>query len=160
MQLATAVSATGLSFTEPVRSLLNQKSPTVWWVSPHETVFLAIQLMSVRQVGALMVLSDGQLTGIVSERDYARKVILQGRNSQSTLVSEIMTTPVLFVTPEQSIQNCMKLMTSRRIRHLPVLEQDKVIGVISIGDIVNWMVSSQQETIQQLHSYINGSYPG
>ena len=160
MQLATAVSATGLSFTEPVRSLLSQKSPAVWWVSPHETVFLAIQLMSVRQVGALMVLRDGQLTGIVSERDYARKVILQGRNSQSTLVSEIMTTPVLFVTPEQTIQNCMKLMTSRRIRHLPVLEQEKVIGVVSIGDIVNWMVSSQQETIQHLHSYINGSYPG
>ena len=115
--------------------------------------------MSERQVGALVVLSGGFLAGIVSERDYARKVILKGRNSQFTLVREIMTSPVLYVTPEQSLEACMRLISTRRVRHLPVVERDTVIGVLSIGDIVNWIVASQQQTISQLHSYINGSYP-
>jgi len=160
MQLAAALSETGLRFSEPVRTLLDQKGRAVWSITPEETVYRAVQAMSERQVGALIVLSGGLLAGIVSERDYARKVILKGRNSQFTLVRDIMTSPVLYVTPEQSLEECMRLITTRRVRHLPVVERDAVIGVLSIGDIVNWIVASQQQTIQQLHSYINGSYPG
>src|SRR5438105_9063997 len=160
MQLATALQETGLRFSKPVRSLLDKKGRAVWSITPQETVYRAVQLMSERQVGALIVLSGGQLAGIVSERDYARKVILKGRNSQFTSVSDIMTTPALYVTPEQSLEECMRVMTTRRIRHLPVVERDAVVGVLSIGDIVEWMVASQQQTIKHLHNYITGSYPG
>jgi CBS domain-containing protein len=160
MQLATALSTSETRFSEPVRSLLDKKGRAVWSISPQETVYRAVQLMSERQVGALVVLSGGQLAGIVSERDYARKVILKGRNSQFTSVSEIMTTPVLFVTPEQTVEECMRLMTSRRIRHLPVVERNTVVGVLSIGDVVDWIVTSQQQTITHLRNYIAGSYPG
>jgi CBS domain-containing protein len=116
--------------------------------------------MSEKHVGALVVLSAGQLIGIITERDYARKVILQGRQSRETRVREIMTTPVLYVTPEQTINECMHLMTSRQIRHLPVLDADRVTGIVSIGDLVSWIITAQDETIRHLHNYINGSYPG
>jgi CBS domain-containing protein len=159
MTLATAQHAEA-RFTDPVRALLDQKGHAVWSILPHATVYEAIQEMSDKQVGALIVLSGGQLAGIVSERDYARKVILKGRNSQTTKVREIMTSPVMYVTPGQTIDECMQLMTSRRIRHLPVLERDEVIGVLSIGDLVNWVVRAQQQTIDHLKNYINGSYPG
>ena len=159
MQVATALTESGLRLTEPVRSLLDRKGHAVWSVSPQDTVFSAIETMSERRVGALVVLMDGQPVGIVSERDYARKVVLMGRNSHSTAVREIMTSPVLYVTPEQSIEACMRLMTSRRIRHVPVVEGQKVVGVLSIGDIVNWMLSAQQQAIHDLHNYIAGSYP-
>src|SRR5258708_4626210 len=160
MQLATALSTSETRFSEPVRSLLDKKGRAVWSISPQETVYRAVQLMSERQVGALVVLSGGQLSGIVSERDYARKVILKGRNSQFPSVSEIMTTPALYVTPEQTVEECMRLMTTRRIRHLPVVERNTVVGVLSIGDIVDWIVTSQQQTINHLRNYIAGSYPG
>jgi signal-transduction protein with cAMP-binding, CBS, and nucleotidyltransferase domain len=115
--------------------------------------------MSQKKVGALVVLSGDCLEGIVSERDYARKVILKGRNSQHTAVREIMTTEVLFVTSQRNIGECMRLMTSRRVRHLPVVEDGKVVGVISMGDIVNLIIGCQEQTINHLQSYIAGSYP-
>jgi CBS domain-containing protein len=115
--------------------------------------------MSERQIGCLVVLIGGQLAGIVSERDYARKVILKGRNSQETRVREIMTTPALFLTPEKTVADAMRIMTNRRVRHLPVLEGDNVVGMVSIGDLVTWVITSQQQTIKQLHNYIAGNYP-
>lgn len=160
MRPATALTETRLSFDEPVRSLLQNKPRNIFSVGPDATVFEAIQMMSDRKVGALVVLSGGVLLGIVSERDYARKVILMGKNSQDTLVRQIMTAPVLYVTPEKTIDHCMRLMTGRRVRHLPVMEGESVIGMISIGDLVNWIISSQEQTINHLHNYISGNYPG
>jgi len=139
---------------------LAQKGNEVWSVSPEASVFDAISAMSEKHVGALVVISSGQLAGIITERDYARKVILKGRQSRETQVREIMSAPVLSVSLDQTIGDCMHLMTSRQIRHLPVLESDRVIGIVSIGDLVNWIISAQDHTIRQLHNYISGSYPG
>jgi CBS domain-containing protein len=116
--------------------------------------------MSEKGVGALLVLDDGQLTGNISERDYARKVILRDRSSKQTQVREIMTSPVLTVTSQHTVEECMRLMTENRIRHLPVVDAGRVAGMISIGDLVNWIITAHEETIGQLRSYIAGSYPG
>lgn len=124
------------------------------------SVFDAIESMAEKHVGALVVLSAGHLAGIITERDYARKVILKGRHSRETRVREIMSAPALFVTPDQTIAECMHLMTSHRIRHLPVLDADRVAGMLSIGDLVNWMITAQEQTIRHLRNYIAGSYPG
>jgi CBS domain-containing protein len=145
---------------EPVSSLLRVKGPQVWSISPDSSVYEAIELMAEKSIGALVVLHAGRLEGIVSERDYARKVILKGKHSQETRVREIMTTPVLFVGPAHSIDDCMRTMTSHRVRHLPVLERERVVGMVSIGDLVNWIIMSQKQTIHQLQSYITGAYPG
>ena len=123
-------------------------------------MYEAIERMSAKHIGALVVLSAENLAGIITERDYARKVILQGRQSRETLVREIMTTPALFITPDHSIDECMRIVTSRRIRHLPVLEGDRVVGMLSIGDLVNWIITAQEQTIRHLHNYIAGAYPG
>ena len=160
MQVAPALREPAIRFDEPVRSLLGSKGNLVWSVSPDTSVYRAIELMAEKHVGCLVVLSGGHLAGIVSERDYARKVILMGRNSMQTLVREIMTKPVLYVTPEQTIDEAMRLMTSRRVRHLPVLESETVVGLLSIGDLVNWVLTWQQKTIQHLEGYIAGNYPG
>jgi signal-transduction protein with cAMP-binding, CBS, and nucleotidyltransferase domain len=160
MQPAPALHENATRFDEPVRSLLRTKGRNqVWSIGPEETVFRAIELMSEKQIGCLVVVIGGQLAGIVSERDYARKVILKGRSSQQTRVGEIMSTPALFVTPEKTVAESMRIMTNRRVRHLPVLEGDNVVGMLSIGDLVNWVITSQQQTIRHLHNYIAGNYP-
>ena len=160
MQPAPVLQEYAARFDEPVRSLLRNKGRNqVWSIGPEETVFRAIELMSEKQIGCLVVLIAGQLAGVVSERDYARKVILMGRNSQQARVREIMSTPALFVTPEKTVAESMRIMTNRRVRHLPVLEGDHVIGMLSIGDLVNWVITSQQQTIKHLHNYIAGNYP-
>jgi CBS domain-containing protein len=146
--------------SEPVRSLLRQKGSTVWSVSPDATVYEAIEQMADKKIGALLVMRAGRIDGIVTERDYARKVILKGTHSRETRVRDIMTEQVLFVRPSQSIDDCMRLMTSRRVRHLPVLEGENVVGIVSMGDLVSWIIASHEQTIQHLQNYIAGSYPG
>jgi len=156
----STTSPRAIDLSETVRSILAQKSHALWSISPETSVYDAIGIMSEKHIGALVVLSVGRLVGIITERDYARKVILKGRQSRETRVREIMSAPVLFVTPEQTIGKCMHVMTSRQIRHLPVLEADLVIGIVSIGDLVNWIITAQDDTIRHLHNYITGSYPG
>ena len=141
---------------ETVASILKKKGDAIWSVQPTATVYEAIALMAEKSVGALLVVSDGKLVGIISERDYARKVVLQRRSSSDTLVREIMTGSVVTVTPDHSVENCMKMITEHRVRHLPVLAGDQLVGVISIGDLVNAIISEQAETIGHLHTYISG----
>jgi signal-transduction protein with cAMP-binding, CBS, and nucleotidyltransferase domain len=160
MQLAIPPQRTDLRFREPVRNLLKQKGGTVWSIPPDATVYQAIEKMSEKHIGALLVMQGGFLMGIVSERDYARKVILKGRNSHETKVREIMASPVLFATPSQTLDDCMQLMANHRLRHVPVVEGENVVGVLSMGDIVSSIVQAQQQTIDHLRQYIDGTYPG
>jgi len=139
-----------------VKHLLDSKGHHVISVAPDLSVFDAIKLMADKSVGSLIVMDDEQLRGIVTERDYARKVIIKGRSSESTSVSEIMSTGVLTTSSSQTVNQCMELMTEHRIRHLPVVEDNHVIGMISIGDLVQAIISDQQEEIEQLESYISG----
>jgi CBS domain-containing protein len=139
-----------------VKHLLARKGHDVWSVDVDEPVLEAIQIMADRHVGALPVLRNDELVGVISERDYARKVILMGRSSDETPVWQIMTAPVVTVTPDDSVKECMQVMTERRIRHLPVLEGGKMVGMISIGDLVRAVIEEQQETIEQLEKFIAG----
>jgi CBS domain-containing protein len=139
-----------------VRQLLNRKGPEIWSTHPEETVFEALKLMAQKGIGALLVMDGMRLVGIFSERDYARKVILKGKSSHETPVHEIMTAKVVFVHPEQSMTECMALMTDKRISHLPVMEDDQVVGVISIGDVVKEIIVEQGFLIEQLENYITG----
>jgi CBS domain-containing protein len=138
-----------------VSQLLQGKGSNVWSVTPDSSVFEALKLMADKNVGALLVMNDGKLRGILSERDYARKVILLGKSSHELAVREIMSDKVVCVGPQQTVDECMALMNSKRIRHLPVLANGQVIGVLSIGDLVKAVIASQQQTIQQLESYIH-----
>jgi CBS domain-containing protein len=139
-----------------VNYLLAFKNKSVWTVGPEEPVLSAIQIMADKHIGALPVVRDTELLGIVSERDYARKVILMGRSSSDTPVWQIMSSPVTTVTPDDGVHRCMEIMTEQRIRHLPVLEKNRLVGIISIGDLVKAVIEEQQQTITQLERYIAG----
>jgi CBS domain-containing protein len=143
--------------TGKIGHLMGRKGGDVWWIRPSASVYDAIALMAEKQIGAVLVMEHGKLLGIVSERDYARKVILQGRSSKDTPVTEIMSTPVATVTPDHTVGECMHIVTENRFRHLPVVENGKVTGVVSIGDLVNWVITEQQETIRHLEAWIAGT---
>ena len=141
----------------PISSLLYQKTSALWSVSPETTVFDAIRVMAEKNIGALPVLSaDRRLAGIFTERDYTRKVALQGKSSRETRVSEIISTELVTVSADDSVEDCMRLMTENRVRHLPVMEGKNLIGIISIGDLVNWIISTQNAAIEQMERYIAG----
>lgn len=140
-----------------VRHILEGKGNKVWSVTPDTMVFDALKLMSEKNLGAVLVQHEGHLDGIFSERDYARKIILKGKSSKETSVGEIMTANVVTVEPKQSIEECMALMTTQRVRHLPVVEGGNVVGVISIGDVVKSIISEQEDTIKHLENYITGT---
>jgi CBS domain-containing protein len=143
--------------TGTLRSLIRAKGGDLWSLPPSASVYDAIAMMADKHVGALLVMQEAFLLGIVSERDYARKVILQGRSSADTPVSDIMTTPVVTVTPAHTVGDCMRIVTEQRIRHLPVVENGRVVAMVSIGDLVNWLVTEQQETIRHLEAFIAAS---
>ena len=151
---------TPMKLLDPIESVLRTKSGDIWSIEPDATVFTAIQSMASRGIGALLVMTGSRLEGIVSERDYARKVILMDRSSKETRVREIMTAPPITVTINDTVEDCMSVMTRHRIRHLPVVDGARVAGVISIGDLVKWAITAHEETIGQLHAYISGNYPG
>ena len=140
----------------PISSLLHHKGTALWQISPEATVFDAIKLMAEKNIGSLLVISHGILAGIFTERDYTRKIALAGKTSKQTLVKEILSRKVVTATPNYSVEECMRLMTENRVRHLPVLQNGEVIGIVSIGDLVNWIISAQDATIAQMEQYIAG----
>ena len=142
-----------------VGTLLDRKGRGVFSIAPEASVYSAIEQMAERGIGALVVLQDGRLAGVFSERDYTRKVILAGRSSRETEVGEIMSTDLVTVTPTDGVNHCLRVMTEHRVRHLPVVADGFVVGVLSIGDLVKQVIAEQEETIDQLHSYIAGAYP-
>ena len=146
--------------TSTISAILNHKGAQVWSIPPEMMVFDAIQLMADKNVGALLVMSGDKLLGVISERDYTRKVALKGKSSKQTPVKEILSSSVITASPAHTIEDCMRLMTENRVRHLPILDSDKVAGIVSIGDLVNWIISAQSVAIDQLENYISGRYPG
>jgi CBS domain-containing protein len=140
----------------PISSVLTHKPSQVWSVSPDASVFEAIKLMAEKNIGSVLVISEGKLAGVVTERDYTRKIALQGKTSKETRVREIMPRDVITVTPDDSVEDCMRLMTEHRVRHLPVVEGANVVGLVSIGDLVNWIISTQNAHIEQMEQYISG----
>ena len=141
-----------------IAQLLNAKGDQIWSVEPKATIFEALEIMSEKEIGALLVMEDGKLTGIFSERDYARKVILKGKSSKETLVEELMTKKVFYIDSQKTINDCMAMMTAKRIRHVPVIEDNQVMGIVTIGDVVNQIISEQEVTINHLENYITGSH--
>jgi CBS domain-containing protein len=145
-----------MEVTASVSTLLNDKNPLVWTVAPRATVFEAIEIMAEKNVGALPVVDGGKLIGVISERDYTRNVILKGRSSKETSVQEIMTSNMVTARPGDDLAQCMKLMTEKRVRHLPVMDGEKMIGILSVGDLLKWIISAQDATIDQLTRYVFG----
>ena len=141
-----------------IAQLLNTKGNQIWSVEPKATIFEALEIMSEKEIGALLVMEDGKLTGIFSERDYARKVILKGKSSKETQVGELMTKKVFYMDPQKTINDCMAMMTAKRIRHVPVIKDNQVMGIVTIGDVVNQIISEQEVTINHLENYITGSH--
>ncbi len=139
-----------------ISEILAYKGNKVWSIDPEATVFDAVQMMAEKNVGALLVMAGQKLVGIISERDYTRKVVLKGKTSKETAVKEILSGQVISITPQHTVEECLHLMTDHRVRHLPVLEEGGVVGVVSIGDLVNWVISAQSSTIHQLQTYISG----
>jgi CBS domain-containing protein len=139
-----------------ISEILNHKGNQVWSISPDVMVFDAIQLMAEKNIGALLVTEAGSLVGILTERDYTRKIALKGKSSKQTAVREILSGQVIHVTPDHTVEDCMRLMTDHRVRHLPVLDGDQLAGVVSIGDLVNWIINAQSSTIHLLQTYISG----
>jgi CBS domain-containing protein len=145
-------------FMYTVRHLLQEKGNKVWFIAPQASVYDALQLMADKNIGALLVMEKEKVVGMFTERDYARKVVLQGRSSKTTTVGELETVDVLYVGPDDSIENCMALMTDKRLRHLPVMEEGKLVGLVSIGDIVKAVISEREFTIRELERYITGGH--
>ena len=139
-----------------ISDILSQKGSRAWSISPEATVLDAVQMMADKNVGALLVTENDRLVGIISERDYTRKVVIKGKASKTTAVKEILSNHVIHVTPAHTVQECLRLMTDHHFRHLPVLEGDRIAGIVSIGDLVNWIISAQTSTISQLQTYITG----
>ncbi|MGD0095743.1 MAG: CBS domain-containing protein [Terracidiphilus sp.] len=140
--------------------LENKAIGSVLSITPERTVFDALEMMAEYDIGALLVIANDRVVGILSERDYARKGILKGHLSKETMISEIMTSPVVSVSPEQTVDECLTLMTGHHFRHLPVVREDEVVGLVSIGDLVKWVISGQAQHIEALEGYIAGAYPG
>jgi CBS domain-containing protein len=145
--------------TTPVGSILDRKGHQLWFIEATATVYDAISLMAQKNVGALPVMKDSRLLGMISERDYTRKVILQGRVSRETLVADIMTKDVLTVSGTDSVEDCLEIMTKNHVRHLPVMEGESLTGIVSIGDLVNWIILAQSNTIDDLQRFVTGAYP-
>ena len=141
-----------------VGELLDSKGHEVWSIGPSSSVYEALEMMADKNVSGLLILDGSQLVGIFTERDYARKLVLQGRISRDTNVSDLMTKKVLYVKPSNTVSDCMNLMTAKRIRHLPVIDQEQLVGILTIGDLVKQIISEQQSTIDQMDNYITGSY--
>ena len=141
-----------------IGQLLKTKGNEIWSIAPQATIYEALQVMSEKDVGALLVVHKGDVVGIFSERDYARKLILKGKFSKDTSVEELMTRKVLYVGPESTIEECMALMTAKSVRHLPILKNERLLGIVTLGDVVKQIISDQEFTIHQLENYISGSY--